>query len=96
MSKKAEFKYVKGTSQWKLAKRNADKLGVIIEPSKRKHKKLDVFDRKGNYLASIGDNRYSDYNYHRDKQRRKRYKSRHENYRHKRNTPSYFADKILW
>ena len=96
MSKSQSFKYRKGTTQWKLAKKNADKLGVTIEPSTRKYKKLDVFDRKGNYLASIGDNRYSDYNYHRDKQRRQRYKSRHEKDRHRRNSPGYFADKILW
>lgn len=33
---------------------NARKLDVVIKPSKKKNKKVDVFDKKGNLLASIG------------------------------------------
>ena len=77
------------------AKERAKKLGVEIKESTRKHKKLDVF-KNGEKVASIGDVRYSDYLQHNDPERRKRYKARHEPHRHKVNTPSYYADKILW
>ena len=77
------------------AKERAKKLGVEIKDSTRKHKKLDVF-KNGEKVASIGDVRYSDYLQHNDPERRKRYKARHEPHRHKVNTPSYYADKILW
>ena len=35
--------------------------GLTVKLSKRKHKKLDVYDKDGKYLASIGDTRYKDY-----------------------------------
>lgn len=35
-------------------KKMADKNNVIIKTSSRKNKKIDVFDKKGNKLASIG------------------------------------------
>ena len=79
-----------------LAKQKAKKLGVDVRSSTRKNKKLDVFDLDGKRLASIGDKRYEDYLTHGDQERRKRYKARHEKTRHKKGTPSYFADKILW
>ena len=41
------------------AKVRAKRLGVTVEASKRKHKKLDVF-KDGKKVASIGDLRYSD------------------------------------
>ena len=78
-----------------LARQRAKKLGVEVRESTRKNKKLDVF-KDGKRVASIGDKRYSDYLQHKDSERRRRYKARHENYRHVKNTPSYFADKILW
>ena len=68
---------------------------MTVRPSKRKHKKLDVF-KDGKRVASIGDVRYSDYLQHGDQQRRRRYKSRHEKTRHKRGSPSFYADRILW
>ena len=77
------------------AKVRAKALGVEIKPSTRKYKKLDVY-KHGQKLASIGDVRYSDYLQHGDEERRKRYKARHEAHRHKKGTPSYFADQILW
>jgi hypothetical protein len=77
------------------AQKRAQKIGVRVEASTRKHKKLDVF--KGNKkIASIGDIRYSDYLQHKDEERRKRYKVRHESNRHTPGTPGYYADKILW
>jgi uncharacterized protein YaaR (DUF327 family) len=38
----------------------AQELGLDIYPSKRKHKKIDVY-KNGDYLTSIGDNRYKDF-----------------------------------
>ena len=38
----------------------ADELGLKVYPSKKKHKKIDVY-KDGDYLVSIGDNRYKDY-----------------------------------
>lgn len=38
----------------------ADELGLKVYPSKRKHKKIDVY-KDDDYLVSIGDNRYKDY-----------------------------------
>ena len=77
------------------ARKRAHKLGVTVKESTRKHKKLDVY-RGGQFLVSIGDIRYSDYLQHGDDERRKRYKQRHEQDRHKRGTAGYYADKILW
>ena len=77
------------------AKRKAKKLGVTIAPSTRKFKKLDVF-KNGKKVASIGDIRYSDFNIHKDPKRRMLYKKRHQRYRNRVGTPSYYADRILW
>ena len=41
--------------------RRAKELNLEIFPSKRKHKKIDVYTKDGKYLASIGDTRYLDY-----------------------------------
>ena len=81
----------------------AEKLGVTIKPSTRKGKKIDVFNRQGEKLASIGALGMGDYpTFMQTKgkefaeSRRKAYKNRHEKDRHKRGTAGYFADKILW
>ena len=78
----------------KMAKARAIKLGVKVEASKSKNKKLDVF-KNGKKVASIGDKRYSDYLQHNDPQRRASYKARHT-CRGKVGTPCYYADNILW
>ena len=77
------------------AKARAKKLGVTIKLSTRKHKKLDVY-KHGEKIASIGDTRYSDFLQHGDEERRRLYKKRHEKNRHKKGSPGYYADKILW
>ena len=77
------------------ARERAKKLGVDIKPSTLKNKKLDVF-KNGRKITSIGDIRYSDYLQHKDEERRKRYKQRHEKHRHEVGTASYYADRILW
>lgn len=81
----------------------AKKLGVIIKPSSRKGKKIDVFNRQGEKLASIGALGMGDfptYTQTKGKEfadgRRKAYKMRHEKDRHVRGTAGFFADKILW
>ena len=78
------------------AKRKAEAIGVTVKPSTRKHKKLDVYNKDGQKVASIGDIRYEDFNTHNDPKRRTNYKARHEPYRHRKGTASYYADKILW
>ena len=74
----------------------AAKLGVSIKPSALKYKKLDVYNKAGEKVASVGDIRYSDFNQHGDAKRRSLYKLRHEKTRRKVGTASYYADQILW
>ena len=64
---------------------------------------VDVFDKQGKRLASIGAKGMDDYPTHIQKrgmefakERRRLYKIRHEKTRHRVGTPSYYADKILW
>lgn len=82
---------------------NAERLGVVIKPSKVKGKKIDVFDKTGKKLASIGALGYADYDIYLAKtnkgfadKRRDNYKSRHEGDRHKKGSAGYYADQILW
>jgi hypothetical protein len=84
-------------------KQQAKKLGVTVKPSKTKGKKIDVFNKDGKKLASVGALGYGDYpTFIRKKgkeyadSRRKMYKMRHEKDRHQRGTPGYYADKLLW
>jgi hypothetical protein len=87
----------------KYSRDKAKKLGVIIKPSTSHGKKIDVFNSKGEKLASIGALGYSDYptyliykgKDYADK-RRKAYKDRHESDRHKKGTAGFYADQILW
>lgn len=84
-------------------KAKAKKLNVILKPSVRKNKKIDVFDKKGNYIVSIGASGALDYpNYvkyygkeYADK-RRKLYKLRHQKDRLIKGTAGYYADQLLW
>jgi hypothetical protein len=82
--------------------KQAAKLGVDIKPSKKKNKKIDVI-KDNLVIASIGDKRYSDYpSYLEDKgkkyaeERRRLYKIRHAKDLGKKNSPGYYANKILW
>ena len=77
------------------AKKKAKRLGVDVEYSTRKNKKLDVF-KNGVKVASIGDTRYEDFLQHKDPKRRKLYKLRHAKDRTKIGSGGYYADKILW
>lgn len=85
------------------SKQQADKLGVVISQSSNPKKKLDVFDKKGNFITNIGDNNYKDYpTYIKEKgvtyanKRRELYKIRHDKDRHNKGSAGFYADKILW
>jgi hypothetical protein len=85
----------------------ARSLGVVVKPSKNKGKKIDVF-KDGKKVASIGALGMMDFPSYRRAERtgkvpkgtaakrRASYKARHGKYRHRRGTPSYYADKLLW
>ena len=82
------------------SKQKAKEYDVIIKPSKKKNKKIDIY--KGDKLiASIGQKGFSDYptymieegKEYADK-RRKLYKQRHRKDLHSGN--GMWADRILW
>jgi hypothetical protein len=84
-------------------KDKAKKLGVIVKQSTRKGKKIDVFDKEGKKISSIGALGYGDYpTFMQEKgktfadQKRKNYKARHQKDRLKKNTNGWFADNLLW
>ena len=80
----------------KKAKANAAKIGVSVRPSKLKNKKLDVFDKKGEKVASIGHTDFQDFLTHNDKKRQANYLARHAKTRAIKGSPSYYAAEILW
>lgn len=78
-------------------------LGVIIEPSSRPNKKIDIYAPSGHYIASIGAQGYDDFGtYLNDygpeyaEERRRLYKIRHNKTRHIVGSKSWWADQILW
>jgi len=84
-------------------RKKAKKLNVIVLPSEKRNKKIDVYDIYGNLLASVGDSNYLDYpSYLRycgkkiAEERRKAYKIRHEKDRHIKGSAGYYADQLLW
>ena len=81
----------------------AELLDVIIKPSKRIGKKIDVFDADGDYITSIGATGYMDYPYYLKlygeeiaEQKRSRYKKRHSDNIKIKNTRGWWAWKLLW
>jgi hypothetical protein len=84
-------------------RKKAKKLNVIVLPSEKRNKKIDVYDVYGNLLASIGDPNYLDYPSYLKycgkkiaEDRRKAYKIRHEKDRHIKGSAGYYADQLLW
>ena len=84
-------------------KARARKLGVIVKPSTRKGKKIDVFSKDGKKLASIGALNMMDFPNWKiakgikfAKERQRLYKIRHQKTRTKVGTPSFYADQLLW
>ena len=89
-----------------LQLQKAKKLNVTIKPSTNKKKKVDVYNKDGKKIASIGATGYKDYATYltilpkkeADK-KRKNYLARHSKepkMKDGKRTNSYWADKILW
>jgi hypothetical protein len=88
-------------------KAKARQLNVTVAQSKVKGKKIDVF-KDGKKVASVGALGMNDYPTYLSKEkeglvpkgtaarRRALYKQRHESDRHKRNSPGFYADNLLW
>lgn len=81
----------------------AEKLNVIIKPAKNPLKKIDVFNKKGEYICSIGATGYMDFptyiikkGYKYAKERQRLYKLRHKKDINNKNTAGYYAGRILW
>jgi hypothetical protein len=80
----------------------AKKLGVTLKPSTKKNKKIDVF--KGNdkvaSIGSLGMNDYPTYleEYGKDfaQNRRRLYRIRHNKNIYKKDSPGFYASRILW
>lgn len=81
--------------------KKAKDLNVVIKPSIKKNKKIDVY-KDGVFIVSIGDNRYKDYPTYLDEgkgnltyanERRRLYNIRHKN---DNNLAGFYAKKILW
>lgn len=86
----------------KYTRDQAKKIGVRVKRSKDPAKKIDVFKR-GKKVASVGAIGYDDYPTFMKKKgkkiadgHRRSYKRRHDKYRHRVGTNSYYADKLLW
>ena len=83
-------------------KKQAKKLGVSVKPSTNPKKKIDVFDKDGNKIASVGAIGYNDYPTYLEtdkkiaEKKRRAYKARHEKDRNIKNTNGFYADKLLW
>lgn len=84
-------------------KAKAKRLNVKVLPSNRKGKKIDIYDKRGNYITSIGNKQYLDYPTYRKlfgqkiaNERRRLYKKRHDRTRKVKGSRSYFADQLLW
>jgi putative heme degradation protein len=81
----------------------AKRLNVKVRSSNKADKKIDVFDKSGKFVTSVGARGYLDYPTYKKlfgktvaDQRRKLYKARHEKDRKVKGTPGYFADQLLW
>jgi hypothetical protein len=80
----------------------AKKLGVTIKPSTKKNKKIDVFkdNEKVASIGSLGMNDYPTYleEYGKDfaQNRRRLYRIRHNKNIYKKDSPGFYANRILW
>lgn len=84
-------------------KRKAKELGVSVKRSTVKGKKIDVYDKNGKKLASVGALGYEDYPTFMRKKgkkyadaRRALYKQRHKKDRNVYGSNGWYADKLLW
>ena len=91
-------------------RRRAEKLGLQVQPSKKRNKKVDVL-QDGKVVASIGDDRYNDYPTYQQmekegkvpkgtaEKRRSAYHARHGQYAKKSDgkyTAGFLAGELLW
>lgn len=89
----------------------AEKLGVIIRPSTKPDKKIDVFiplEGKKYKKLSIGARHYADYHIYKELEmsgkvpdgtaieRKRAYEARHQKDMNKPGTPGYYAYRLLW
>lgn len=86
----------------KYTRDKARKLGVTVKNSTDPKKKIDVF-KDGVKIASVGAIGYGDYpTFMKEKGKiladghRSSYKMRHDRYRHRVGSNSYYADQLLW
>jgi hypothetical protein len=82
-------------------KLQAKEINVIVKPSKRKNKKIDVFDKQGNLICSVGAYGMMDYpTYIKTrgilyaKERRRLFYERFNNIKH--GTDLWFSAYLLW
>ena len=80
----------------------AKKMNLVIKKSTVKDKKIDVYEN-GHKIASIGDVNYFDYQLYKmnvglayAKEKRRLYMLRHKDDIKKKDSPGYFAFKLLW
>jgi len=83
--------------------KKAKKIGVKVKPSTNKTKKIDVFNKEGKKIASVGANGMNDFPTFMQKNgliyaktRRNLYKNRHEKDRHIKWSRGWLADQLLW
>lgn len=82
--------------------KKAKKINVVIKPSVRKNKKIDVY-KNGKYIVSIGAVGYLDYPYYLKyfgkviaDEKRRLYKKRHQKDRIIKYSAGWYADQLLW
>jgi hypothetical protein len=83
--------------------RKAKQQDVSVRPSNDLHKKIDVFDRSGRKVASVGARGMMDYPSYIEKKgktyankRRRLYYIRHKKDGKTKNTNGWWAKKLLW
>ena len=84
--------------------KQAENLDVIVKPSTKKNKKIDIYDKRDNqYITSVGQLGYGDYpTYIKDKgkeyadKRRELFIKRFGKRAEKPYTNSYYALNLLW
>lgn len=81
----------------------AKKIGVIVKPSTRANKKIDVYHKDEQYITSVGDSRYGDYptylkHYGEDyaRKRRRAFHGRFNTGEINPYTNLYYSAKLLW
>ena len=79
----------------------AEQLGVILKPSANVKRKIDIYDKEGQYICSCGDSRYYDFPYYLNQYgleyaEAKRHLYHIKNKPKRKNTASFFEKEILW